>query len=62
VGSVQICDRLGWIRWGCHVVMPPTGIVDLSVALVAGLTQDSCAGPVIGVIKVIGICGISYQS
>jgi hypothetical protein len=44
------------------MVIPPTGIVDSSVALVVGLTWDSCAGPVIGVIKVIGICGIGYQS
>jgi hypothetical protein len=39
-------------------VMPPTSIVDSSVALVAGLTWDLCIGPVIGVIKVIGIHGV----
>jgi hypothetical protein len=44
------------------MMMPPTGIVDSSVALVVGLTQDSCTGPVIGVIRVIGIHGIGYQS
>jgi hypothetical protein len=44
------------------MVIPPTGIADLSVALVAGLTQDSCTGPVIGVIKVISICRIGYWS
>jgi hypothetical protein len=44
------------------MVIPPTSIADLSVALVAGLTWDLCTGPVIGVIKVIGICRIDYQS
>jgi hypothetical protein len=56
---MQICNQLGWIRCGCHMVIPPTGIVDLSIALVAGLTWDLCAGPVI---DVIGICGIGYWS
>jgi hypothetical protein len=42
--------------------MPTTGIADSSVALVADLTRDLHAGPGIGVIKVIGIHGIGYQS
>jgi hypothetical protein len=42
--------------------MPTTGIVDSSVALVADLTQDSCAGHSIGVIRVVSFRGIGYQS
>jgi cytochrome c biogenesis protein CcdA len=42
------------------MVMPTTGIVDSSVALVVGLTWNSCAGPVIGVIKVISVHRIGY--
>jgi hypothetical protein len=44
------------------MVMPTTGIADSSVALIVDLTRDSRAGPDIGVIKVIGICGIGYRS
>jgi hypothetical protein len=41
------------------MVMSPTGIADLSIVLVVGLTQNLCAGPVI---DILSIYRIGYQS